>query len=91
MSDEQLGLGGSFDAPRPGERARRQPDRVAVCDLTPGGTIRGVYLLSGRETRTTTSLRGRRSRTCRTAGYARYAGRKRASSKKCNKSSLTNA
>lgn len=28
-------------------------DRVAVCDLIPGRTVRGVYLLSGRETRTT--------------------------------------
>ena len=65
MSEDQLNLGGSFEADEPAGRAwlgeparpagpaRPRADRVAVCDLTPGSTVRGVYLLSGRETRTT--------------------------------------
>jgi 3'-5' exoribonuclease len=34
-------------------QAETRPSRVAVCDLTPGTAVRGVYLLSARETRTT--------------------------------------
>jgi 3'-5' exoribonuclease len=50
VNDEQLDLGASFDAGLP-DPAR--PARVAICDLTPGSTISGVYLLSSKDTRQT--------------------------------------
>jgi 3'-5' exoribonuclease len=59
LNDDQLPLGGSFGTTEPGEPRRAaepvrpQAERVAVCDLTPGNMVRGVYLLSGKETRTT--------------------------------------
>ena len=53
MNDEQLGLGGAFDNMRPEQPQRHTPPRIAVCDLTPGTTVQGVYLLASRETRTT--------------------------------------
>jgi 3'-5' exoribonuclease len=49
VNGDQLDLGASFDSgPHAG-----QPGRVPVCDLTPGRTVEGIYLLSGKETRTT--------------------------------------
>ncbi|MGI5940151.1 MAG: 3'-5' exoribonuclease YhaM family protein [Thermoleophilia bacterium] len=49
------GDSGSLRRPRGSVRPDdvAQPDRVAVCDLTPGTNIRGVYLLAAKETRTT--------------------------------------
>lgn len=34
-------------------RAEARPARVAVCELAPGTNVRGIYLLAGKETRTT--------------------------------------
>lgn len=50
MNDDQLDLGEVL-AGTPG-RPAQQP-RVCVRDLTPGGTVEGVYLLAGKETRQT--------------------------------------
>jgi 3'-5' exoribonuclease len=35
------------------ERDRPDPTRVAICDLTPGAVVSGVYVLAARETRST--------------------------------------
>ncbi len=69
MNDDQLDLGTAYglpprrpEAPRDGTSARTdeqadssrdRPPRIAVCDLVPGTTVNGVYLLSAKETRTT--------------------------------------
>jgi 3'-5' exoribonuclease len=50
VSSDQLDLGASFDPVLP---ASNRQGRVAVRDLAPGAMIDGVYLLSGKETRST--------------------------------------
>jgi 3'-5' exoribonuclease len=50
VNDDQLDLGTSFSAGL-GDTGRSV--RIAVCDLTPGSAIGGVYLLSSKETRQT--------------------------------------
>jgi 3'-5' exoribonuclease len=54
MNDDQLDLGASFEPPPPaGRTPRPASERVAVCDLVPGTSVEGVYLLSAKETRQT--------------------------------------
>ena len=55
MNDDQLDLGASFEPPPPaaGWTPRPASARVAVCDLVPGTSVEGVYLLSAKETRQT--------------------------------------
>jgi 3'-5' exoribonuclease len=53
MNEDQLDLGASFDARASGERARPPGARLAVCDLLPGTSVEGIYLLSAKETRQT--------------------------------------
>ena len=54
MNDDQLDLGASFEPPpSAGSTPRSASARVAVCDLVPGTSVEGVYLLSAKETRQT--------------------------------------
>lgn len=59
MNEDQLGFGGAYgeaaprDTRKPAPSRNDEATRVSVCDLTPGTTASGVYLLSSRETRTT--------------------------------------
>jgi len=50
VNDDQLDLGAPFEPDPPAPSGAL---RVAVCDLLPGSTVEGVYLLSGKETRHT--------------------------------------
>jgi len=54
VNDDQLDLGASFDtSSSAASTGGEKPPRVQVCDLRPGTTVDGVYLLSAKETRTT--------------------------------------
>jgi len=53
VNEDQLDLGHTFD---PGQRVpagRSRSERTAVCDLLPGTSVDGIYLLSSKETRLT--------------------------------------
>jgi 3'-5' exoribonuclease len=54
MNGDQLDLGASFEPlPSSGRTQQQAADRVSVCDLAPGTSVDGVYLLSAKETRQT--------------------------------------
>lgn len=50
MRDDQLDLGAAFEDAPP---ATEQSGRIPVCDLRPGTTVQGTYLLSAKEARNT--------------------------------------
>jgi 3'-5' exoribonuclease len=53
MNEDQLNLGTSVGSRPTDERSRPPETHLAVCDLLPGTSVEGIYLLSAKETRQT--------------------------------------
>lgn len=53
MNGDQLNLGTPYDSLPTGPPGQQPPQRVSICDLVPGTSVSGVYLLTAKETRST--------------------------------------